>query len=317
MNYIAALDLGSNSFHALIARCEQGQIIPVEHHRSVVRLRTGLTASGELTSLIQEKALGVLTQFAERLNQYKPHHIGIVGTAVFRQSKNILHFLKTAQSILGAPIQILSGQAEATFIYRAVQMREGYWIEETPCLVLDIGGGSTEFVLGEGRRILATESLNISALALQAEYFESDLILPDRFKETVSICQNQFLASKYLFSAWEGGIFIVTSGLADAFAMITKSLHLGPTMDFETIAQIEDVLFKPDWQARLRYLGVSEDKLAILPAGLAILKGFMQAFDVEPLHPSSASLREGVAHCLATEPHLLQNSLILHQPQNA
>lgn len=313
MSYIAALDLGSNTFHALIAQCKQGQWIPIEHHRSVVRLRTGLTASGELTDDIQEKALAALIKFAERLNHYQPDRIGIVGTAVFRQTKSNLPFLRTAETILRAPIQILSGQAEATLIYRAVQIREGYWIDETPCLVLDIGGGSTEFVLGEGQRILATDSLNISALALQADYFKDEVMMPHRFNEVVTHCEKQFLASKHRFSAWQGGIFVVTSGLADAFAAIAKNLHLGATIDFEMIVQIQEGLFKPDWQTRLKHLGVSEDKILILPAGLAILKGFMQAFDIQPFHPSSASLREGVAHYLATEPHPLQNSLISHQ----
>jgi exopolyphosphatase / guanosine-5'-triphosphate,3'-diphosphate pyrophosphatase len=299
LNYIAAIDLGSNSFHLLIGKAMQGHFHPLEHYRAATRLKAGLTQTGALSRSAQDRATQAILQFSAILKRYPIEKIAVVGTAVFRQAVASTIFFQELEAILGAPIKILSGVEEADLIYDAVQLKEGYWLEEAPCLVIDIGGGSCEFILGKGASIVARESLDLSVIEFQANAFPAGVITPETFERLVMLCHDQFLAHQNAFSAWQGGILMATSGLAEAFLQVATGLQLSVTLNFESIEKIQACLYQANWQKPFSRFGLSADRAAIFPAGLAILKAFMLAFNATPLHPSCASLREGLAHQLA------------------
>ncbi|MCD6042344.1 MAG: ppx, partial [Burkholderiales bacterium] len=154
---LAAVDLGSNSFHLQIARVVDGQIYPLDAVREVVRLGGGLTAEKRIDRATQAKALEALAKFGERLRGFPRGAVRAVGTNALRVARNASPFLREARAALGFPIEVISGREEARLIYLGV----AHSLPSSPHrrLVMDIGGGSTEFIIGTGLEPVLTESL--------------------------------------------------------------------------------------------------------------------------------------------------------------
>ena len=158
---LAALDLGSNSFHLLITQEIQGRIQVVDKHKEMVRLAEGLTDKGQLSKQVSERALQCLQRLAQRLRSIDPNNLRIVGTNTLRQLENSSSFLAEAESILGRPIEIISGREEARLIYLGVC--HGMGDNRTQELVIDIGGGSTEEMMTV-YAIIDSVTLNIAEI---------------------------------------------------------------------------------------------------------------------------------------------------------
>ena len=154
---IAAVDLGSNSFHMVVAQDQHGQLKVIDRMREMVRLGLGLNDAGELTTDSQERAIECLQRFGQRLREMHASSVRVVGTNTLRRAKNRNEFVQRAEEALGHPIQVISGVEEARLIYHgtihSITGPEGKW------LVVDIGGGSTELIIGEAKCILKKESL--------------------------------------------------------------------------------------------------------------------------------------------------------------
>src|SRR6185503_4194465 len=152
---LAAVDLGSNSFHLQIGRVVDGQIYPLDAVREVVRLGAGLTAEKRIDRATQAKALEALAKFAERLRGFSRQAVRVVGTNALRVAKNSPQFLREARATLGFPIEVISGREEARLIY--VGVAHSMPVTQQRRLVVDIGGGSTELVIGTGLEPQLTE----------------------------------------------------------------------------------------------------------------------------------------------------------------
>ena len=146
-NQFGALDLGSNSFHLVIAQENHGRIQILDRHKETVRLAEGLTKNKKITKAAADRALACLKRFAERLQAVNTKDVRAVGTSAFRRASNSKGFLRRAEKILGKPIEIVAGHEEARLIYLGVC--SNYEHGENPSLVVDIGGGSTEIIFGE------------------------------------------------------------------------------------------------------------------------------------------------------------------------
>src|SRR6478736_9205736 len=166
---LAAVDLGSNSFHLQIGRVVDGQIYPLDSLREVVRLGAGLTAEKRIDRATQAAALDTLARFAERLRGFPRPAVRAVGTNALRVAKNSGQFLREARSVLGFPIEIISGREEARLIYLGVA--HALPVSTQRRLVVDVGGGSTEFIIGTGLEPQLTESLYMGCLSFSLKYF--------------------------------------------------------------------------------------------------------------------------------------------------
>ena len=166
---IAAVDLGSNSFHLVVARVLQGQIVVVDRMRETTRLAAGLDHDRRLDPVLMHRALGTLTQFGQRIREVPRESLRVVGTATLRRARNADVFMEAAHEALGVPIEVLSGREEARLIYLGVA--HSLEVPDGRRLVVDIGGGSTEVILGERFEPLETESAEIGCVTWTSEVF--------------------------------------------------------------------------------------------------------------------------------------------------
>src|SRR5829696_1142891 len=170
---LAAVDLGSNSFHLEIGRVVDRQIYPLDAVREVVRLGGGLTAEKRIDRATQATALEALAKFAERLRGFPRQAVRAVGTNALRVAKNSPQFLREARAVLGFPIEVISGREEARLIYLGVahSLPAATQTKTEPRLVFDVGGGSTEFIIGTGLESQLTESLYMGCVSYSLKYF--------------------------------------------------------------------------------------------------------------------------------------------------
>jgi exopolyphosphatase/guanosine-5'-triphosphate,3'-diphosphate pyrophosphatase len=179
---LAAVDLGSNSFHLQIGRVVDGQIYPLDAVREVVRLGGGLTAEKRIDRATQARALEALERFGERLRGLPRHAVRAVGTNALRVAKNAPQFLRDARAALGFPIEVVAGREEARLIYLGVAHTTPPAPQRPPYrrLVVDIGGGSTEFIVGQGLEPILTESLYMGCVSYSLAYFPEGRIEKSR-----------------------------------------------------------------------------------------------------------------------------------------
>src|SRR2546427_486993 len=170
---LAAVDLGSNSFHLEIGRVVDGQIYPLDAVREVIRLGAGLTAEKRIDRATQARALESLAKIAERLRGFPRQAVRAVGTNTLRVAKNAPQFLREARQVLGFPIEVISGREEARLIYLGVAhaLPAAAGVENKRRLVVDIGGGSTELIIGKELEPQLTESLYMGCVSYSLKYF--------------------------------------------------------------------------------------------------------------------------------------------------
>src|SRR5882672_5315278 len=168
---MAAVDLGSNSCHMVVARAQHGQPSIVDRLREMVRLASGLNRHGFLDHASQERALACLRRFGQRLRDMQAHQVRVVGTNTLRRARNAETFLKAAEKALGHPVEVISGIEEARLIYLGVSHHTD--TAEGANLVVDIGGGSTELIIGEGYEPKHLESLSIGCVGVSQEAVEA------------------------------------------------------------------------------------------------------------------------------------------------
>ncbi len=169
LDAIAAVDLGSNSFHLIVARIHHGELVVVDRLRESIRLGGGLNENKMLTDRAQDNALACLDRFGQRLRNMPRGSVRAVGTHTLRQARNANIFLVRAQSVLGHPIEVIAGREEARLIYLGVA--HGLAARDERRLVVDIGGGSTEIITGKGFEIFDRESLHVGCVDLTRQFF--------------------------------------------------------------------------------------------------------------------------------------------------
>src|SRR3954468_22537417 len=177
---IAAVDLGSNSFHMVVARYSHGQLLILDRLREMVRLAAGLDETGRLDRQATETALACLERFGQRLRDMKAESVRVVGTNTLRRAKRRGAFMDRARAALGHPIEIISGMEEARLIYDGVTQTMPS--EPGRRLVADIGGGSTEVIIGEGLQNRKMENLYMGCVSMSSRFFGDGEITEKRMK---------------------------------------------------------------------------------------------------------------------------------------
>jgi len=300
---IAAVDLGSNSFRLLIGRTLGMQVYPLDALKESVRLAAGLDASNCLDAAARERALVALRRFAERLKGFAPGAVRAVATNTFRVASNGAEFLREAEAALGFSIEIIAGREEARLIYLGVA--HAHQEPGVRQLVVDIGGGSTECVIGENGTPMLLESLYMGCVGYTLKFFGKDRISKSGYKaaEGAAMQELQSVLAACQALGWQK--VIGTSGTAKAIAELLHcngwNDELRSVSGLITRAGLErlrDHLIRAGSVARLKLEGLRSDRSAVLPGGLAILLAVFKVFDLERMEYSDGALRQGVLYDL-------------------
>jgi exopolyphosphatase / guanosine-5'-triphosphate,3'-diphosphate pyrophosphatase len=292
---MAAVDLGSNSFHMVVARAQHGQPTIVDRLREMVRLASGLNQHGFLDHASQERALACLRRFGQRLRDMQAHQVRVVGTNTLRRARNADAFLESAEEALGHPVEVISGIEEARLIYLGVSHHTD--TAEGANLVVDIGGGSTELIIGEGYEPKYLESLSIGCVGVSQEYFDEGRLSEKRFDRArlAARLELQPVAAAFRRRGWARAIG--SSGTVRAAADIAHELKL---VDTGVSLQAVEVIIGEMVEARhvedLELPGLGPERAPVFAGGVAVLAEVMSALRIERMQIAGGALREGLLY---------------------
>ena len=291
----AAVDLGSNSFHMIVSRYTDGALQLVDRIREPVRLASGLKADGNLSPAARERALNCLALFGQRLRDIAPERVRTVATNTLRQMKNPRAFLKLAEAALGCPIEIISGREEGRLTYLGVA--HTFAEARKRRLVIDIGGGSTEFILGQGFDVFETESVQMGCVSTTQRYFEGGKVSRKEWREVQQRLSLEFtpFRTHYLERGWKR--VIGCSGTLKATAAILHALG-GPEWTITRAsldALIERCLAAGDLD-KAKLPALSNDRKTVYLGGLAVIDACFRELEVEQMQVCEAALREGLLY---------------------
>ncbi len=292
---LAAVDLGSNSFHMVVARYVLGQLRVVDRLREVVRLAEGLNGNGELDPAVVQRALDTLSRFGQRLRVLPPGRVRAIATSTVRQLSQPRSFLIPAETALGHGIEVVSGREEARLIYLGVA--HGSPHGDGPRLVVDIGGGSTEFIIGEGYEPLERESLQIGCVASTRRFFGNGRLGRKRWREALAEISAEFqqFAAAYRRRGWHQALG--ASGTIKAVGEIASALKLGRgAIEVTALAQIRERMLEFERIEQIRLPGLSAERRPVLPGGLLILEAVFNELGLERMQVSRNAMREGILH---------------------
>ncbi len=294
---LAAVDLGSNSFRLQVARVEGEQIYPLDSLKETVRLGAGLGTNKRLDQATCDRALACLQRFGERLRGLPAHAVRVVGTNTFRVAKNAHEFLPQAEAALGFPIEIIAGREEARLIYMGVS--HGMPEMDEKRLVIDIGGGSTEFIVGNGYEPEQMESLYMGCVSYSQRFFLHGKISKGSLREAELAARAELQTLQADFAAGHWQRAVGSSGTAKALAEI---MQLNGLSEGEITAQgldkLRDILLKAGDAAKLQLAGLKPDRIPVLPGGYAIMAAIFDELEIDSMKVSDSALREGVLYDL-------------------
>jgi exopolyphosphatase/guanosine-5'-triphosphate,3'-diphosphate pyrophosphatase len=307
---LAAVDLGSNSFRLIVGRVEDtaagSQIYPVDALRESVRLAAGLSRDKYLDRAAQARGWTALKRFGERLRDFHPDHVRAVATNTLRVAKNAPDFLGEAEQALGFPIEVIAGREEARLIYAGA----AHSVPASPGqrLVVDIGGGSTEFIIGSGYDPLIMESLYIGCVSHSRQFFPSGNVdeYTMRQAELAASREIQIISNQYREAGWDQAIG--SSGTARALAELLEANNFndpGVTHGITRggLERLKRALIKAENANRLKLVALKSDRIDVLPGGLSIMLAVFDQLGIDYADTTDGALRLGVLYDLLGRSH--------------
>jgi exopolyphosphatase/guanosine-5'-triphosphate,3'-diphosphate pyrophosphatase len=279
----------------IVGELRHGQLVIIDRLKETVRLSEDLDKTGELGSAARERAVDCLMRFGERLRDIDAANIRAAGTSTFRRARDNHAFFKDAEQALGHPIEIISGREEARLIYLGVAHNTPPC--EGPRLVLDIGGGSTELILGQGDQPQSLESLNMGCVTMTERFFKGGAISKAAFERARLAVKLKIRPVKAFFRDLIENEVIGTSGTVLATEEVARQLGLiesGLTLD--AVEQLIERHCEFDRIENLSFRGLSDRRAEVWAGGLAILVELMVALRIDKLHTSDGALREGLLY---------------------
>jgi exopolyphosphatase/guanosine-5'-triphosphate,3'-diphosphate pyrophosphatase len=302
---IAAVDLGSNSFRLQVGRVVGNQIYPLDGLKETVRLASGLTANKTLDGPSQLRALDALRRFGEMLRGFDGGAVRAVATNTLRVAKNAPQFLVEAEAALGVPIEVIAGREEARLIYLGVA--HTLPSPQVQHLVVDIGGGSTEFIVGRAIKPRLLESLYMGCVTYTLRYFPGGQVNKKRMKEAELAARKelQAIAHAYRAAGWQEAVG--SSGTAKAIVDLLElnGLNPGGAMGItrDGLERLRGALYEAGDAAKLKLEGLRPDRVPVLPGGVAIMSAVFREFGLEHMTFSEGALRLGVLYDLLGRYH--------------
>ncbi|WP_395694028.1 exopolyphosphatase [Piscinibacter sp.] len=298
---LAAIDMGSNSFRLEIAQLDQGRYRRVDYLKETVRLGGGLDANGLLTEEATTRGLACLARFAQRLQGFAPQQVRAVATQTLREARNRDAFLVRAQTVLGHPIEVISGREEARLIYAGVARLQP---SHAPRLVVDIGGRSTEMILGHGRKALHAESFQVGSVSLSMRFFGDGRLSAEAFRAAQVAAGAELEEALEPFAPVHWREALGASGTVGAVSQLLAAS--GITDGRITPAGLRWLIGRCIECGRIDRLalpGLKEDRRAVIAGGIAILYTLAAHFGIESLQPARGALRQGVVFDLDERLH--------------
>jgi exopolyphosphatase/guanosine-5'-triphosphate,3'-diphosphate pyrophosphatase len=294
---LAAVDLGSNSFHMVVARLSHGQPKVIDRLREMVRLAGGLDANQNLDSGRQEIALACLARFGERLRDIRADSVRVVGTSTLRLVGQHSDFVRRAGDVIGHPVEIISGIEEARLIYQGVFYSSPSVTGRQ--IVVDIGGGSTEIIIGQGAEADAMESLSIGCVGLSQRAFPDGKLSRRSFKKACLYARLELEPVREMFRHIEPERVSGASGTIRAAHTVLNKLAGTPTTTTITVDGLQgliDRMAEAGHVDRLSLPGLSAQRQPVFAGGVAILIEIMAGLGLDEMHVSDGALREGLLY---------------------
>jgi exopolyphosphatase/guanosine-5'-triphosphate,3'-diphosphate pyrophosphatase len=292
---LAAVDLGSNSFHMVVARYSHGQLVIIDRLREMVRLAEGVEENGRIDKEVAARALACLQRFGQRLRDMNANSVRVVGTNALRIARRKQAFLERAREALGHPIEIISGREEARLIYSGV----AHTMPSEPGrrLVVDIGGGSTELIIGENMTPLDLESLQMGCVSLSERFFRDGKITGKRLARARVAARLELEPVQAAFRrrGWEG----VAGSSGTVRAIGEAALELDPQAKAITPEGLERVLsYLVDTGSTraLQLASITDDRRPVFPGGTAILAEVFEVLGIESMRIADGAMREGLLY---------------------
>ncbi len=293
--HMAAVDLGSNSFHMVVARIEDGHIHILDNLKEMVRLGAGLDKKGCLSEEARSRAIQCLKRFGERVNDLPKGSVAAVGTNTLRQAKNSARFLEEARDALGHPISVINGREEARLIYLGVS--HSLVDEDGKRFVMDIGGGSTELIVGENFESLRLRSLEMGCVSMSRAYFKRGKLLEKNWKKAgieahllLRPVRRYFQKTKFHSATGASGTIKATHKVVQALGLESYDITL------ESLRAIQEIMIAAGSVDKLELPGLKADRKQVFAGGLAILIATFEALKIKSMQVSDGALREGLLY---------------------
>ena len=288
----AAIDLGSNSYRLEIGRLENGHLRRVEYLKETVRQGNGLDSERNLTEDAMARGLDCLARFAERIAGFKPAQVRAVATQTLREARNRDVFLAQARKTLGFPIEVIAGREEARLIYLGVSHLLPDSDERR--LVVDIGGRSTELILGQGHTPQTLESYRVGSVAWSMKYFPDGQWTHGAFKvaEIAAKAVLDEALNVYPRKSWDRAYGSSGTIGAVADALQANGWPAG-TITRDSLNWLLEKLLKARSAENLRMEGIKEDRRPVIGGGLAVLRAVFDLLQIEEMQPAQGALRQG------------------------
>lgn len=297
---LAAVDLGSNSFRLLICRVEASPLgelaVPLDSVKQTIRLASGLGPDGRLDEASRQRALVALASFGERLRSFSPDTVRAVATNTLRVARNTRGFLQTAEAALGFPIEVISGLEEARLIYLGAA-------HELPAdgesrLVIDIGGGSTECIVGTGMQTTALESAGVGCVMLSNRHFPRGRVDREAFDAACYEARAVFAQIANPFGSHRWSYAVGTSGTSKSLWQIAHLQWGADGLDRDSLARTRQALLEAGSVESVRLAGLKPDRRPVLAGGLAVMMAAFDELGIESMDYCDGALRQGVIHDL-------------------
>jgi exopolyphosphatase/guanosine-5'-triphosphate,3'-diphosphate pyrophosphatase len=297
---VAAVDLGSNSFHLLVGRVDQtphgANIVPIDSLKEAVRLASGLSPDKRLDATSQARAVAALSRFGERLRAFHPQKVRVVATNTFRVAKNGADLLRTCEAALGFPIEVIAGKEEARLIYNGVAHTLA--ADGTKRLVVDIGGGSTEFIIGTDYTPELLESVFIGCIRFSRDYFPGGDITRSGFKQAILEARReiQVISANFKATGWDQAVG--ASGSAKALVEVLDLMGLAPhhSITPDGLETLKNSLIKRGVVDPMELPGLKPDRIPVFTGGLAIMTAIFEELGIDEMQYSDGALRLGVLY---------------------
>ena len=290
---LAAVDLGSNSFHMVVARLSHGQLTVIDRMREMVRLAAGLDENNRLDAASQARALECLARFGERIRAMRADRVRVVGTNTLRKARGSGAFLESAEQLLGHPVEVIAGIEEARLIYLGAS--HSLPLVEGPQLVVDIGGGSTEIVAGRGYQPEDLESLYVGCVGMSERFFGKQKLTARRFERARLAARLELEPVRERFRKTGAQRWIGCSGTIRAASNVVRARD-GDDARL-TVAALERTIEQMVDAGRLDKLsldGLSDQRKPVFAGGIAILIEVMGQLGMDSMEVAEGSLRDGI-----------------------
>lgn len=295
---VAAVDLGSNSFHMIVARIADGELVVVDRLRDTVRLAAGLDTRRRLNTEVQARGIAALERFGQRLRSVPANGVRAVGTNTLRSAANAEEFIAAAEAVLGHGIEIISGLEEARLIYLGVAHSLAA-SDDSRRLVMDIGGGSTELIIGERFEPVTLESMHMGCVSMSRQFFDDGTLSRKRFNKARNFAGAELEPHQGRFRALSWEEAIGASGTIRAVhnvVHLARRAHGGITL--ESLEWLVETMIRAGELSQLKLPGLDAERLPVFPGGVCIVLSAFEALGIDRMRVADGALREGLLYDL-------------------